>query len=807
MTVHILGAGISGLVTAQGLLEAGLEVVLYESQADVGGVSSSFAWDEFPHLDLGPHIWHTPDERLREYWERTFGDLFHQARFYGKNAIDIQSPKFIDYPLSRETVSRFPPQLRSQVELELASCTEEERLRATSFTEYVNALVGPTLSDMFFVRYPQKLWGVNVEDMTADWAPKRIALTDVKLDFHYGQWSAVGKQGSGKILSRIGDLVVSLGGRIELNTRVESITARGAQITGLEVYSRQSQSIGTHRKVELSVDDVVVSTLPLPYFADSLGIPNTLHYRGAHLVFVAVDRPVVIPGEASFLYFGDFDTVFHRLSEQKKFCPTGFPESSTVLCAEVAFSPHVGPAGTDDALVARTMKSLRTWGLVGQDEAVRTRVVSLPHVYPVLTHESREELGRVISLLDSFEQAYFIGTGGEFHYADIQILFLKAQELAARIVRERGSLALVTGGNAGGEFLSKVSAQEQGLDSFTQQVEKPEHPFVVAEIGLNHGGSVEVAKELLVRAAESGGKLVKFQTYEAGSRLARSHGADAYTERILDIEESPNKLFDRCRFSEDEWFEVFRFGEALGLTVFTAVFDIPSLEMMERVGCPFYKIASMDVCNLPLIREIAGTDKGILMSTGMSTMADIDRAVGAVRGRGNSRLVLLHCVSRYPASPSDMNLRAIGTLERAFGVPVGLSDHTTGLLASTVALALGAAGVERHFTLSRAMEGPDHFLSSEPDDLRRLAEIALQVPILLGSAQVGITGGERENAFLFKKSLHAAVDISEGTVLLPSHFAFKGPNTGVEPYLSDLIVGRSARRHIRADDPITWEDV
>ena len=155
-----------------------LALVLYESQSDVGGVSSSFGWDEFPHLDLGPHIWHTPDERLRDHWEQTFGVLFHRARFFGKNAIDIQSPKFVDYPLSLETISRLPLDLRSQVELELESCTEEERLRATSFTEYVNALVGPTLSNMFFVRYPEKLWGVSVADMTADWAPKRIALTD-----------------------------------------------------------------------------------------------------------------------------------------------------------------------------------------------------------------------------------------------------------------------------------------------------------------------------------------------------------------------------------------------------------------------------------------------------------------------------------------------------------------------------------------------------------------------------------------------------------------------------------------------------
>ena len=601
--------------------------------------------------------------------------------------------------------------------------------------------------------------------------------------------------------------MISLGGRIELNTTVESITASGSQLIGLEVYAEPSKTVGKPRKVLLSPEDVVVSTIPLPHFAESLGVSNTLRYRGAHLVFVAVDRPVVIPGEASFLYFGDPDTVFHRVSEQKKFCPTGFPDSSTVLCAEVAYSPHVGPAGTDEELVDRTLMGLRAWGLVGPDEGVRTKVVSLPHVYPVLTHESREELARVVSALDSFTQAYFIGTGGEFHYADIQILYLKAQELAARIVRERGSLALVTGENTGRLHSSLMATKEQGLDSFAERIEKPNHPFVIAEIGLNHGGSVEVAKELMSRAAEAGGTLVKFQTYEAGSRLARSHGADAYTERILDIEESPNALFDRCRFSEDEWFEVFRFGEALGLTVFTAVFDIPSLELMERVGCPFYKIASMDVSNLPLIREIAGTDKGIIMSTGMSTMADIDRAVGAVRGRGGSRLVLLHCVSRYPASPSDMNLRAMGTLRGAFGVPVGLSDHTTGLLASTVALALGAAGVERHFTLSRAMEGPDHLLSSEPDDLRRLAEIALQVPLLLGSPQVGITGGERENAFLFKKSLHAAVNIAEGTVLLPTHFAFKGPNTGVEPYLSDLVVGRRARRPLLADDPITWDDI
>jgi len=215
----------------------------------------------------------------------------------------------------------------------------------------------------------------------------------------------------------------------------------------------------------------------------------------------------------------------------------------------------------------------------------------------------------------------------------------------------------------------------------------------------------------------------------------------------------------------------------------------------------------MDLVNLPLIEYVAKTQKPIILSTGMSNLGTIEDALGVIAKAGNSNVALLHCNSTYPASEEDMNLDAINTLKKCFNIPVGLSDHTFGLLVSQVALSIGANIIERHFTLDRTSEGPDHILSSEPDEMTQLVDFSKRIRRIIGNGVKQIQSSEYETINLQRKALYARSDIKKGQVIEKSVLQVKGPAGGILPKYMNIVEGRIARRDIYADYPITWNDV
>jgi len=228
---------------------------------------------------------------------------------------------------------------------------------------------------------------------------------------------------------------------------------------------------------------------------------------------------------------------------------------------------------------------------------------------------------------------------------------------------------------------------------------------------------------------------------------------------------------------------------------------------LEKLNVGLYKIASMDLVNLPLIKYVAQTGKPIILSTGMSTLGQIEEAVNVVSQAGNPNLMLLHCNSSYPAAPKEMNLKVINTLKTAFNIPVGLSDHTLGLFVSHTAITLGADIIERHFTLNRLMEGPDHILSSEPKEMGELVQIVSRVHEILGDGVKKIQPNEYDTINSQRKSLYAAVAIKNGQIITPEMIAIKGPGGGLLPRYIDIVVGRVAKSDIEADLPITWDNI
>ena len=245
-----------------------------------------------------------------------------------------------------------------------------------------------------------------------------------------------------------------------------------------------------------------------------------------------------------------------------------------------------------------------------------------------------------------------------------------------------------------------------------------------------------------------------------------------------------------------------------GLNIFSTPFDIESANFLNKtlkVDC--YKIASVDLVNIPLIEKVASFGKPMILSCGMSNLSEIETALAAISNQGNPNVILLHCNSSYPAPLIDMNLNVIKTLKSAFKIPVGLSDHTFGLIASTISLSIGANVIERHFTLDRYMEGPDHILSSEPSEMSELVQLSINIPKILGNGIKRIQPGEYYNINLQRKSIYANCDLKVGDVLKYEDIIVKGPGGGILPKYMDIVIGRTIRKNVEKDYPITWEVV
>ncbi|HEY4514259.1 MAG TPA: FAD-dependent oxidoreductase [Candidatus Paceibacterota bacterium] len=791
----VLGAGMSGLATALRLAELGIQTTLIEKENKVGGLAGSFSWGEFKNLDYGPHIYHTPDKRLEEIWKKEYGDLFFENEFWGKNVKGKKFDQYFDYPLSLESLKKFPSDERKKIMHELSHLDETKLAKAKSYAEYVRELVGPTLMEYFFIRYPQKLWGVSIEEMTANWAPKRIKFRTKDEHFHAGQWSAVGKYGSGKILERMAERFKKAGGKLMLETTVVGVEHKNNVMRALLLGKGK-------KKIAIAPADVVASTIPIPIMAEYLGIKNKLKYRGAKLVFAAVKKSAAIPDKFNFLYYDSPEILFHRVSEQKKFCASGFPEDATVLSCEIAYTKgDLLDKTQEKKVMARVAKDLVKVGLAKKAEIADMTMASLPYVYPLLVRGSEPELVDVRSRVAAFKQLYCIGTGGDFRYDDLQVLSIRGTDLGERLAQ-------------GESEEERELVKDDTTFKFNHVVMLSDHmvggegpAFIIAEAGLNHNGSLKLAYELVDRAKESGCNAVKFQSYRAKNRVSRAVKGNRYAEELIDLEETTYDMLQRLELSKKEHQKLFAYAKEKGIEIFSTPFDLESVELLESLGVSFYKISSMDLVNLPLIKKVAETGKPMIVSTGMSTLGQIEDAVETVRDSGNKNLILLHCISSYPAAAQDMNLAVIDTLRKAFGVPVGLSDHSIGITVASIALALGASVIERHFTLDRFMEGPDHILSSDPEEMKELVRFSRLLPVIKGSPQKLIVGSERETINRFKKCLYAAVDIPAGKKITPRMVTIKGPGGGILPKYMDLIVGKTAKKSIQKDFPIEWGSI
>lgn len=329
--------------------------------------------------------------------------------------------------------------------------------------------------------------------------------------------------------------------------------------------------------------------------------------------------------------------------------------------------------------------------------------------------------------------------------------------------------------------------------------------FVIAEAGVNHNGRLDLARRLVNKAKQAGADAVKFQTFKAEQLVTHSAPKAEYQRRYTGSAESQFEMLRRLELSPKAHQTVLDLCSRCGILFLSSPFDEQSADFLDSLGVAAYKIPSGEITNLPFLIHVARLGKPMIISTGMSTLGEVETAVNAVWKAGNRDLILLHCVSNYPANPADINLRAMQTLETAFGIPVGYSDHTPGVEVSLAAVALGACVIEKHFTLDRALPGPDHQSSLEPDELASLIQGIRLVESALGHGRKEPAASEANTAAAARKSLVAACDIPAGIPLTKEKIAIRRPGTGLPPALSSFVIGRTSRVFIPAGTILTLE--
>jgi pseudaminic acid synthase len=339
-----------------------------------------------------------------------------------------------------------------------------------------------------------------------------------------------------------------------------------------------------------------------------------------------------------------------------------------------------------------------------------------------------------------------------------------------------------------------------------ERVVGPGHPvYIIAEAGSNHDQKMDQAKRLVDIAVDAGADAVKFQTFQAEKIATRAHVKIQYLEDLgFDIKEMQD-LYRPLELPREWHAELAEYTTRQGIDFLSTPFDEDAVDLLDGIGVKAFKIASFELWHLPLIRHAARKGKPILLSTGMANLGDIEDALDAVRAEGNDEAALFHCAISYPVPFPDVNLRAMQTMQQAFGIPVGLSDHSAGITAPIAATALGACMVEKHFTLDRTLPGPDHRFAIDPHELKAMVRAIRDTELAMGSPVKHHTAAEEEYISQARRSIHAVRDIPQGTIITRDMVAILRPGTGLLPKFLDIVIGRRAAGDIAAHEPITWE--
>ena len=323
--------------------------------------------------------------------------------------------------------------------------------------------------------------------------------------------------------------------------------------------------------------------------------------------------------------------------------------------------------------------------------------------------------------------------------------------------------------------------------------------LIIAEAGVNHNGNFELAKKLIDKAVEGGADIVKFQTCKAENVISRYADKAEYQKVTTGEADSQLEMVRKLMLTYEEYGQLKKYCDEKGIEFLSTAFDLPSVDYLHSIGMKRWKIPSGEITNLPLLIKIAKLHEPIIMSTGMSELSEVADAVKVLKENGAEDITLLHCTTEYPAPYEDVNLKAMETMKEAFGLPVGYSDHTKGLEIPVAAVAMGACVIEKHFTLDRNMEGPDHKASIEPDELKSMVDQIRHVESAIGNGEKKVSASEAKNKDIARKSIIAKTAIAKGDVFSEDNVTTKRPGSGINPMRWFELLGKTAKHDYQED--------
>ncbi len=325
--------------------------------------------------------------------------------------------------------------------------------------------------------------------------------------------------------------------------------------------------------------------------------------------------------------------------------------------------------------------------------------------------------------------------------------------------------------------------------------------LIIAEAGVNHNGDINIAKRLVDEAKKAGADIVKFQTFVPELLSSKKTKMANYQKKNLGEEDSQLNMLRKLALSFDSFVELSDYCKKIGIKFLSTPFDLQSISFLDNLQ-DIWKIPSGEITNYPYLVEIAKTNKPVILSTGMCSMEEIEESLNVLRDHGSEKISILHCNTQYPTPYCDVNLKAMNTLKDKFGVKVGYSDHTLGIEVPIAAVALGAEIIEKHFTLDRSMDGPDHKASLEPKELADMVRAIRNIEKALGDGEKCVTESERANLSVARKSIVAKIDIKKGEIFSDHNLTTKRPGTGISPMKWNSVIGTVAIRDFQKDELI-----
>jgi len=337
------------------------------------------------------------------------------------------------------------------------------------------------------------------------------------------------------------------------------------------------------------------------------------------------------------------------------------------------------------------------------------------------------------------------------------------------------------------------------------------HPtFIIAELGVNHMGDLNLAKKMITKAKEIGADAVKLQTFRTEDFVSDERIEYQYFEGVNQkrrVKESMFKMFKRYELDFETQKKLFNYARSIGIEIFSTPSFKEGVDFLDEMGVNVFKVGSDDLTNLKLVEYIAKKGKPVILSTGMSTLGEIEEALDTVYNTGNRDIILLHCTSLYPAPAEYCNLRVIESMKRMFDLPVGFSDHTIGTLIPPIAVAMGANVIEKHFTLNKNLPGPDHWFSADVEELRKIIADIRLTEKAMGERRKMLYDFEKEAHAAFRRSIVANCDIPKGSIIKEDMIHFKRPGSGLPPKFEKYVVGRIAKVDIKENEQITFDKI